>query len=69
MRDLGGVGDLRTLDPSTVRCDWCDAPSVASAPILKRVPGKRNARILSGMNVYFCNAHQGTAERHVAEPL
>lgn len=67
-RDLGGVEDLTRPRP-TGPCDWCDLPAVGSVPILKRVPGKRNARVLTGMNVYFCNRHQGTAERHVAEPL
>lgn len=66
---IGGVGDLNQPDPTANVCEWCEKPAVASLPLQRRVPGKRNARVLSGMNVYFCNDHQGSAERFTAEPL
>jgi len=68
VNDIGGIGAL--TDPKiTGSCEWCDDAAVGAFPLVKRMPGKRNQIVRTGQHVFYCNRHQGTAERFVAEPL
>jgi hypothetical protein len=62
-------GDKLNPPRKDAGCEWCEAPSTCSFPITRRVTGKRNGRIQTGMRVYACSKHEGQARRMTAEPL
>lgn len=68
VNDIGGVGAL-TEPEITGSCEWCEDDAVASLPLVKRMPGKRTQTVRTGQHVFYCNRHQGQAERSAASPL